>query len=119
MKIRYSFGFSLLEVMVAVGILAFTITGLMASFIACNLSIQSNHNLLLASTYAQYVFEKMKKETFDNITTGSYNLSPYFNVNLDRANINNNLTLFTVNVTWYEREKEKKLSLITYRHKNQ
>jgi len=120
MRIKSSLGFSLLEVMVAVGILTFTIVTLLLGFITCNLSIQSNHNLLLASTYAQYILEHLRKMPFDEISnyTISEGLYNPFNITL-KTNINNNLANITVNVSWYEGQKEKNFSLATYRHRIQ
>jgi len=53
-------GFTLLELVVAVGILLIVITGLLYAFITCILMNEANSQLMTAASDAEYVMEQIK-----------------------------------------------------------
>lgn len=115
-------GFTLLEVTVAIGILIFAISALLIGFVTCNLSIQANHNLVVASSDAQFVLEEVRKVPFDEIDNYSI---PQFthldneSITLDINDISEDIKSLNVRVSWYERQNQKNFSITTYRHRYQ
>ena len=100
------FGFTLLELMVAVGILAVAITGLLAAFINASLLSLANRNKIIAINDGQYVLEKVKNNP-DYEDPGIYNVSNFTNLNLNNESIfvtvsspSANLKNVVANVTW-------------------
>ncbi|UCC95309.1 MAG: prepilin-type N-terminal cleavage/methylation domain-containing protein [Candidatus Omnitrophota bacterium] len=68
-------GFTLSELLLAVAILAFALTSLLAEFFACFLLNEANRNLTTAVTHAQFVMEDIRDENVlatirNNIDTG-------------------------------------------------
>lgn len=79
---KYCKGFTLSELLLAAAILAFVLAGLLALFIKCLSLNDSNRNLTVAVTHAQYIMEEIKdacEQNFAlaqaNITNGNWNLS--------------------------------------------
>ncbi len=62
-------GFTLAELLLAAAILAFALTGLLALFINCSILNESNRNLTIAISHAQYVMENIKNQSFTNLET--------------------------------------------------
>jgi prepilin-type N-terminal cleavage/methylation domain-containing protein len=114
-KRRQKKGFTLLELMVAVGILVVAIAALLGGLINCILLNQANANLAIAANDAQYVLEQIKESAFDNITGYT---PPAFN-NLDNEDVDvafdpgSGIVEVTVDVSWTERSRTKSFSLAT------
>ena len=62
-------GFTLVEVMIAVGILAIVIVGLLQLFVYCSILAQDAGNVTLALSQAQNKIEEMRGHGFANLTT--------------------------------------------------
>jgi len=102
-------GFTLMELMIAAGILVFAIVGLLSTYISGSLMGVANRGLVVASTDAQYVLEKMRDTTYVNIasyTDGNF-------TNLQNESIRVTVTEGTnekdvaVNVTWLEGGRQR------------
>ncbi len=115
---RLDSGFSFMELMVAVGILAVALTGLLAAFINASLLSQANRNKIIAVNDAQYVLEKVKNNP-DYDVPGTYSGGNFTNLNDEAiivtvsapvANIKN----VVANVTWTnERRQTSSFALTT------
>jgi Tfp pilus assembly protein PilV len=118
-NIRKSFrlknGFTLSELMVTAGILTIAITGLLAAFINAHLLNEATNSKSIATNDAQYVLEKLKNVSYEN-------LSGYSDFNF--TNLNNETIFVTVtnltnaknvvaNVTWTERQRQRSFLLTT------
>jgi len=72
-------GFTLAELLLACGILAFTLTGILALFINCSLLNEANRNLVTALGHASYVIEEIRGAGFtgleERINDGDWNLN--------------------------------------------
>ncbi|MFA5100275.1 MAG: prepilin-type N-terminal cleavage/methylation domain-containing protein, partial [Candidatus Omnitrophota bacterium] len=66
---RSNSGFSLVELMIAAGILVFAIVGLMSTFISGSILGISSHSLIVAATDAQHVMEKIKDLPYESLAT--------------------------------------------------
>ncbi|MBI5415990.1 MAG: prepilin-type N-terminal cleavage/methylation domain-containing protein [Candidatus Omnitrophica bacterium] len=62
-------GFTLVEVLIAVGILAVVIVGLLQLFVYCSVLAQDAGNVTLALSQAQNKIEEMRGHGFTNLTT--------------------------------------------------
>ncbi len=108
-------GFTLMELMIAAGILAFAIVGLMGTYISGSLMGVANRGLVIAATDAQYVLEKLKDTTYADIA--SYTDTNF--TNLDNESIAVNVTAGTnekdvaVNVAWTEGGRQRSYVLTT------
>jgi len=105
MKLSYK-GFTLSELLLAAAILAFVLVGLLALFINCLALNDSNRNLTVAATHAQYIMEQIKdacEQDFTqveaNINNGNWDLNgsqiqtaPYNLPALNNETINTNVT---------------------------
>ena len=122
LKRPYNRGFSLAEILLAVAILAFVLVGLLALFINCLVLNESNRNLTVATTHAQYIMEEIRNMDFtqleSKINNGDWDLnatqiqSAPYNLNaLNNESINTeyviqsdvNLLGISVIVTWNDR----------------
>lgn len=110
-----------MELMVAVGILAVAITGLLAAFINASFLSQANRNKIIAVNDAQYVLEKLKNMNYGNIT--SYTDSNFTNLNDESiivtvttpsANIKN----VVANVTWTDERRQTSSFALTTQFTN-
>jgi prepilin-type N-terminal cleavage/methylation domain-containing protein len=120
MKNALNKGFTLLEVLVALGILVIAITGLLYAFINCILLNESNGNLVKAANDAQYVLEQIKGEDYSDIDdfVTNFNTSQFSNLNNEQvafseANIGTDIADITLNVTWTERGRNRDFGLST------
>ena len=60
-------GFTLIEILFTVGILAFCICGLLVIFINCLFLNEINRNLTVAMTHTQYIMEDIRDSDFTNL----------------------------------------------------
>lgn len=65
-------GLTLAELLFALAILAFVLTGLLALFTNCIFLNETNRNLSIATSHAQYVMEEIKSTNFSSIVA-AYN----------------------------------------------
>lgn len=65
-------GLTLSELLLALMILAFTLTGLLALFINCIFLNESNRNLTIAISHAQFALEDLKNTTFASIASATW-----------------------------------------------
>lgn len=119
--IKKNRGFSLPELMLAVAILAFVLTGMLLLFINCIVINSASRYLTLVSTHAQFVMEEIKNSssdfnsTRDNITNGywdwdtaainSHGLTGLNgeSINTDQTALAADLMDVTVTVSWQDR----------------
>ncbi len=121
MKINFKFlkgkGVTLVELLVTAGILVIVATSLMALFVYSLLLNESNNNLTIAATDAQYVMEQIKGLAYNNIDT--YAPPSLTNLNAETipsptvTEIANGLKEVTVNVNWIERGRARNFNLTT------
>lgn len=110
-------GFTLLELIVALGILAVVISGLLASFVYSVLLNESNANLVIAANDAQYVMEQIKGLAYNDID--DYEPPDFYNLQNENiaapgiTDISSGLKEVTVNVSWSERQRARSFSLST------
>ena len=67
MSKEYSKGLTLTELLLAVGILVFVLCGMIVLFVNCSFLNESNRNLTLSLSHAQYVMEDIKNTYFSEI----------------------------------------------------
>lgn len=116
-------GFTLAELMIAMGILFIVISGLLVAFVSCILLNESNNNLVIAANDAQYVLEQVKKvNAYDDIDDFIASFDPSYFVNLNNETITfpnppdtdiGSIAEVTVNVRWSMRGGSKDFSLST------
>jgi prepilin-type N-terminal cleavage/methylation domain-containing protein len=114
-------GFTLTELMIAMGILLIVISGLMSTFIYCILLNESNNNLVTAANDAQYVLEQIKARAYGDIDDFINNFNPNHFSNLNNetitfpgTSIGASIATITVNVSWTERQRQRTFQLSTY-----
>jgi type II secretory pathway pseudopilin PulG len=80
MKISNKKAVTLVELLLAVAILVFAISGILLLFIHCSFLNESSRNLTIAASHAQFVMEDMKSASFStlqqNINAGNWNWQP-------------------------------------------
>ncbi|OGX24218.1 MAG: hypothetical protein A3J51_01465 [Omnitrophica WOR_2 bacterium RIFCSPHIGHO2_02_FULL_45_21] len=81
-------GFTLSELLVASGIMAFVLAGLLHLFITCIFLNEANRNLSIATVQGQYILEEIKNTNFANFKTGVIDADTYWD--WDSAAINSN-----------------------------
>ena len=108
-------GFTLMELMIAVAILVISITALLASFINSYLLNQANNSMAIAANDAQYVLEKLKNMTYDEIT--SYTDSDFSNLPDESIDVtvteNGNVKEVIADVSWTDRGIQKNFNITT------
>lgn len=113
--------FTLIELMVAIAILALLATSLLTAYSSCVFLSLSNDNLAKAANNAQAVLEELASGSYSQITTQAH---PGFN-NLNDETIIINVTPATnkkevlVEISWSERGRENSFKLFTVFHKNE
>ena len=117
---KNSRGFTLVELLVAMGILAFTISALLLAFVNCQLLNESNNNLVMATNDAQYVLEEIRSTGYANVHTFMDSFDPlYFNnlrnerMTFPGHNVGTDIADITVRVDWTERGRNRNVSLST------
>lgn len=58
---------TLVEVLIAVGILGLTLSGVLLVFVRCSLINQDSRNLTVAASHAQFVVEDIRNADFDDL----------------------------------------------------
>src|SRR3990167_7979369 len=71
-------GFTLSELLVASGIMAFVLAGLLHLFITCIFLNEANRNLSIATVQGQYILEEIKNTNFANFKTGVIDADTYW-----------------------------------------
>lgn len=100
----------------AVAIIVLVVTGSLLSFTYLMILADSSVNLTVAVSDAQYILEQIKSIPYGSISTytaPALNNLPNEAITLTR-NVGANLASFTVNVSWWEKNKAKNYSLSTY-----
>lgn len=104
-------GFSLVELLLAAVILAFTLTGMLAVFTSCLFLNDANRNLAIATGHAQFAMEELKQAAFQSIAGANWNsaaitakgLSPLDNEQISINVSGSSLLDAVVNVSWKDR----------------
>lgn len=115
MKGKKNRAFTLIELMVAISILALLATGLITAYTSCILLNVSNINLTKAANNAQSVLEELASAPYSSIITQTY---PAFG-NLQNETITVDVTAITnkkevvVEVNWTERSRNNNFKLFT------
>lgn len=68
-------GFTLAELLLAAAILVFVLSGLLLLFINCLTLNESNRNLTIAISHAQYAMEEIKNTAFASIQNATWDSS--------------------------------------------
>lgn len=113
-------GFTLLELIVATGILLIVISGLLVTFVYCLLLNESNHNLVIAANDAQAVLEEIKGLAYDEIQghvagfdPGKFSSLDSETVSFSGSSFGAGITEVAVNIAWVERQRAKNFALST------
>jgi len=127
-KLRDS-GFTLAELLLACGILAFTLSGLLALFINCSFLNEANRNLAIAISHANFIMEEIRGTGFSGLEArinnnewdldaqqiqSDYNLTP-----LDNETITTTVTQsgdplgVSVRVDWLDRGQRSRNTVLT------
>lgn len=132
MKNKSVAGVTLSELMIATLILAFVLIGILSLFINCMLLNESNRNLTIAASHAQYILEEIRSTNFDQIETKINNsdwdlneteikTAPYNLTALDSEAIDTNVIQtgdplgISVTVNWSDRgQRQRSTELQTF-----
>lgn len=103
-------GFSLVEVIVAIGIMAFALVGILGTYITCLTLISTSKNVNAATNAAQGIIEEIRSTPFTQIMSNYNGMIFTVNdipssvgvvyINNSTAPANANLILATVSVCW-------------------
>ena len=112
-------GFTLLELIVATGILLVVISGLLVTFVYCLLLNESNNNLVMAANDAQAVLEEIKGLSYNQIQayTSGFNSTKFNNLGSETVSFPGSVfaagsTDITVNISWVERERARNFAFL-------
>lgn len=112
---RTARGFTLIELMITVGIIVFAVAGLFSSFVHAVLLNESTDNLVKAANDAQYVLEQMKGVAYGSLgayVPPSLNSLPGESIAVQQ-NPQSRISEVTVNVSWTERNRNRSFALST------
>lgn len=108
-------GFTLLELMVTVGLLVFVIAGIYSSFVGAVLLNNANANLVQAANDAQYVLEQLKGVSFSQLS--SYTAPAFANLENENVTVQKNIGYriaeVVANVSWTEHSRNRSFELTT------
>jgi len=113
-KLRAFRGFTISELLIASGILAFVLTGLLLVFVNCILLNEANRNLTIAMTHAQTAMEELKdtaETAFSSIVSGTWDnaaivgrgLIPLSNETIDFTVSGTSTKNVLITVNWRDR----------------
>lgn len=77
-------GFTLVELLITVAILAFSIAGILACYTTSSRMAESSRNLTMATSHASYVLEDIRNTLFANVATNI--ASGYWNLTSTQLN---------------------------------
>ena len=110
--------FTLVELMLAIGILALVVTGLLMTYVSCILLNETNLNQTRAAAAAQFILERLYGRPYDGIVD-----EEVFAVDSLRdgegvvyMDENNGKKEVVVEVTWVERNRDMNFKLFTIFH---
>ena len=112
---RSKAGFTLLELMVAAGIIIVAITGTLATFISASYLSQANRNKSVAASDANSVLENLKSKAYDALdsdTIISFNNLPNESIAVTVTKLINEKNV-VANVTWTENQRQRSFTLAT------
>lgn len=99
-------GFTLSELLLAAGIMAFVLVGLLQLFISCIFINEANRNLSIASVHGQYVLEEMKNTNFTSFKNGSVDANTNWDLNSTAINLKGlgalNTEQITTDASWID-----------------
>jgi prepilin-type N-terminal cleavage/methylation domain-containing protein len=115
-------GMTLPELLLAASILAFAIAGILLLFVNCSLLNESNRNLTIAASHAQFVMEDIKNSNFAtlqaDIDAGNWNwtadiisaqnLTPLDNESIATQATGAGVLDITVTVLWQDRNQRNR-----------
>ncbi|MEW6100756.1 MAG: prepilin-type N-terminal cleavage/methylation domain-containing protein [Candidatus Omnitrophota bacterium] len=110
-------GFTLAELLIAVGILAVAILGLLALFVNVMLMNESNYNLVTAVNDAQFVLEQMRPIAYDDLD--DYSPPDFINLQNETESVTvsnppgGSIAEITVTIGWTERNRNRNFQLST------
>ena len=108
-------GFSLIEVIVSVGILLPAIISLLFIFVYCKSLNESNNNLVTAVVDAQNVLEQIKN--LDYLEISNFSPPAFDHLDNQTATVTTSeqgrITEVTINVIWNENQRQRDVSLTT------
>lgn len=115
-------GFTLAEALLGMVILTFALVSVLALFANCVILNESNRNLTIAVSHAQFVMEEIKNTKFANISSGDWDwdptqiatkgLSALTNelittmISLETDDLLDDLWDVAVSVEWYDRKRK-------------
>ena len=111
---KSSNGFTLSELLVAAGIMAYALSVILTTFVSNYALNETSRNLTIAASHMNYVLEDIRNTTFSsvatNITNGDWNwdtseiasegLSPLNNESITVASSGSTLLTITVTASW-------------------
>ncbi|MFC1823651.1 prepilin-type N-terminal cleavage/methylation domain-containing protein [Thermodesulfobacteriota bacterium] len=108
-------GFTLVEILVAIAILAFGIMAIATMQSSSLRATQHSYNVTEGTTWAQDKLEELMTLPYSQITTGQDTSNPYYTVawNVSAGPVTNTQTV-TVNVTWIASGGAQKVSSLEY-----
>jgi prepilin-type N-terminal cleavage/methylation domain-containing protein len=115
-------GMTLPELLLAASILAFAIAGILLLFVNCSLLNESNRNLTIAASHAQFVMEDIKNSNFATLQAdigagnwnwtadiiSSQNLTPLDNESITTQASGAGALDITVTVLWQDRNQRNR-----------
>jgi prepilin-type N-terminal cleavage/methylation domain-containing protein len=105
--------FSLIELMVAVAILAVALTGALLTYVNCMLLNESSRNMVIAACDAQHVLEELRALNYGSIS--GYTAPVFSNLNNETvtltSTVGSSVATVNVDISWQERQVSKNLSI--------
>jgi len=111
-------GFTLIEVMISVAILAIVVTSLLMSMVYCLILNQTSSNLIVAAGDAQAVLEDIKGlpdvyNSLDNYVIPGFDNLDNEEISVTVNQISTGLKEIIVDVEWLEKQRENSFQLLT------
>ncbi len=112
-------GFTLMELMVAVAILALVLAGLLMTYVSCILLNQTNINLTKASTEAQLILEELEGRSYAEIQSETIGVLDNLEDGTAEIVVDDTKAArkeVVVEVSWIERNRDRNFKLFTVFH---